>query len=116
MVVDVADRIAANSVNPPAGATADSILLTPVGRLDAVATRRLRVSLAAALSSRVPRIVIDLADVPEVELPALVCLIHAQREIRARGGAIRLTNVSRAVQITLRVNGLHKVLPYDAAE
>lgn len=115
MVVDVAERIAANSVSPPAVATTD-ILLTPVGRLDAIATRRLRVNLAAALSSGATRIVIDLADVPEVDLPALVCLIHAQREIRARGGGIRLTNVSRAVQITLRVNGLHKVLPYDAVE
>lgn len=62
-------------------------------------------------AENVRKLIIDLGDVEICDSSGLSALLLAQRQIREKGGAIRLINVNEKIQNLIRISFLENVLP-----
>lgn len=62
-------------------------------------------------AENVRKLIIDLGDVEICDSSGLSALLLAQRQIREKGGAIRLVNVNEKIQNLIRISFLENVLP-----
>ena len=79
------------------------------GDLDSAAAPELRVRLSDVLESGVLALTLDLEAVGFMDSLALGVLVSSQRQIRARGGQLRLVTGSPEVVRVLRTTGLDRV-------
>lgn len=62
-------------------------------------------------AENVRKLIIDLSDVEICDSSGLSALLLAQRQIREKGGAIRLVNVNEKIFNLIRISFLENVLP-----
>lgn len=92
-----------------------ALLLRPTGPLDVDASVGLRQQLAAAFSSGVKSIAVDLSSVPVADLTGLGVLAGAARHLRRRGGLLVVTNAQPVLATMMRINGLAELLELPAS-
>ena len=80
----------------------------PVGELDAYSAPGLRE--AMALLTSVPKVVVDLSEVPFIDSAGLVALVAGIRRVRDGGGRIVVCSAQRHVQKLLDVVGFGTVV------
>ncbi len=81
----------------------------PVGALDGSTTLHLRE--AMALMTSVPRLVIDLSEVPFIDSAALGALVGGIRRVREAGGEVAVCSSRRHVRRVLQTVGFDRVVP-----
>ncbi|MCW2606591.1 MAG: hypothetical protein JWO60_1284 [Frankiales bacterium] len=100
-------------VRSPSGRT---VVVTPVGVLDASAAAALRESLEAAAASGARVVVVDLQAAPGVEPVVCTVLVEASGTLRASGRALLVVNVlphaDRALRASDRTGEL-RVVPLE---
>lgn len=84
----------------------------PVGALDACTAPHLRE--AMALMTSVPRVVIDLSEVPFIDSAGLAALVNGIRRLRETGGQVAVCSVRRQVSRALDLTGFERVVPVVA--
>ncbi len=62
-------------------------------------------------AENIRKLIIDLNDVEICDSSGLSALLLAQRQIREKGGAIRLINVNEKIQNLIKISFLENVLP-----
>lgn len=62
-------------------------------------------------AENVRKLIVDLKDVEMCDSSGLSALLLAQRQIREKGGAIRLINVNEKVESLIKLSFLDNVLP-----
>ncbi len=62
-------------------------------------------------AENVRKLVIDLGDVEICDSSGLSALLLAQRQVREKGGAIRLINVNEKIHNLIKISFLENVLP-----
>ena len=80
----------------------------PAGELDAYSAPGLRQSMA--LLTSVPRLVVDLSEVPFIDSAGLVALVAGIRRVRDDGGRVVVCSAQRHVQKLLDVVGFGTVV------
>ena len=80
----------------------------PVGELDAYSAPGLRESMALLIS--VPKLVVDLSEVPFIDSAGLMALVSGIRRVRDGGGRIVVCSAQRHVQRLLDVVGFGTVV------
>ena len=95
--------------------TLASIVLRPQGPLDGQTCGALRIQLATAFAAHVGSIVLDLRDVPSIDLDGLGVLAGADRHLRRQNGALAVVRATPAVASALRINDLAALLPAPAS-
>ena len=80
----------------------------PVGELDAYSAPGLRESMA--LLTSVPKLVVDLSEVPFIDSAGLVTLVASIRRVRDGGGRVVVCSARRHVQKLLDVVGFGTVV------
>ncbi len=81
----------------------------PVGSLDASTT--LHLGEAMALMTSVPRLVIDLSEVPFIDTAALGALVGGIRRVREAGGEVAVCSSRHHVRRVLQTIGFDRVVP-----
>jgi anti-anti-sigma factor len=87
-----------------------SVLLRPVGPLDADTCGQLRYQLAAAFAADVTSVVVDLSEVPSLDVVGLGVLTGAAKHLNRRDGQLLLAHPSAEVLTTLRINDVERLL------
>ncbi len=85
-----------------------SAVCRPVGALDSDAAPQFRE--AMALMASVPRLVIDLSDVPFMDSAALSALVAGIRRVRDEGGDVAVCSSRRHISRVLEMVGLDRVV------
>ncbi len=62
-------------------------------------------------AENVRKLIIDLSEVEQCDSSGLSALLLAQREVREKGGALRLLNVNPDIQHLIKLSFLENVLP-----
>ena len=92
-----------------------SVVLRPRGPLEVERCGHLRSQLAAAFCAGVRAIVVDLRDVPSIDLHGLGVLAGAARHLQGQDGALVVVRPTAAVRRALRVNDLTGLLDVPAS-
>lgn len=98
--------------------TADGIgVVAPHGRLNMVAARQLRETLAGLVADGTARIVVDLAETTFLDSSALGALVAGLKTARQAGGDLRIARPTDSVMTVFRLTNMDKVLrPRDDVE
>jgi anti-sigma B factor antagonist len=98
--------------------TDDNIgVVLPRGRLNMVAARELRETLAGLVEAGTPRIVVDLAETTFLDSSALGALVAGLKTARQAGGDLRIARPTESVMTVFRLTNMDKVLrPRDDVE
>ena len=88
--------------------TEEHTICRPVGELDAYSAPGLRESMA--LLTSVPKLVVDLSEVPFIDSAGLVALVGGIRRVRDGGGRVVVCSAQRHVQKLLDVVGFGSVV------
>lgn len=98
--------------------TADGIgVVVPRGRLNMVAARQLRETLAGLVAAGTSRIVVDLAETTFLDSSALGALVAGLKTARQAGGDLRIARPTESVMTVFKLTNLDKVLrPRDDVE
>lgn len=98
--------------------TADGIgVVAPRGRLNMVAARQLRETLAGLVAAGTSRIVVDLAETTFLDSSALGALVAGLKTARQAGGDLRIARPTESVMTVFKLTNLDKVLrPRDDVE
>lgn len=91
--------------------TSDGIgVVVPRGRLNMVAARQLRETLAGLVEGGTARIVVDLAETTFLDSSALGALVAGLKTARQAGGDLRIARPTESVMTVFRLTNLDKVL------
>ncbi len=85
-----------------------SAVCRPVGALDSEVAPQFRE--AMALMASVPRLVIDLSEVPFIDSAALSALVAGIRRVRETGGDVAVCSSRRHISRVLEMVGLDRVV------
>ncbi len=85
-----------------------SVVCRPVGALDSDAAPQFRE--AMALMTPVPRLIVDLSDVPFIDSAALSALVAGIRRLRETGGDVAVCSSRRHISRVLEMVGLDRVV------
>lgn len=98
--------------------TTDGIgVVVPRGRLNMVAARQLRETLAGFVDQGTNRIVVDLAETTFLDSSALGALVAGLKTARQAGGDLRIARPNESVMTVFRLTNMDKVLrPRDDVE
>jgi anti-sigma B factor antagonist len=96
-----------------------AIVVKLPGTFNASGARRLKQELKQKLSNESPRVVVDLANVKQIDLGGLEALLTCMEEVARRDGALQLGEVSPEAATMLELTGmdeLFKKFPAFAAD
>lgn len=85
-------------------------VVTPRGRLNMIAARRMKELLSELVSSGVHRIVMDMGETSFLDSSGLGALIAGLKSARQAGGDLRLARPTEAVQVVLELTNMNSVL------
>ncbi len=96
---------------------ADTVVITPQGRLNMVAAPRLRSLLTETVKGGRRRVVVDLSATEFMDSSGLGALIAGLKTARQAGGDLRIAQVTPQVAMVLQLTNLDRVLrAYDSVE
>lgn len=85
-------------------------VVTPRGRLNMVAARRMKELLSELVASGTPRIVVDMGETTVLDSSGLGALIAGLKSARQAGGDLRLARLTEAVRLVLELTNMDTVL------
>ncbi|WP_121251099.1 STAS domain-containing protein [Nocardioides ferulae] len=92
-------------------------VVTPQGRLNMVAARRLKEVLGGLVGDGTSRIVVDMAETTFLDSSGLGALIGGLKSARQAGGDLRVARPTESVLNVFRLTNLDRVLrPRDSVE
>lgn len=85
-------------------------VVTPRGRLNMVAARRMKELLSELVAAGTPRIVLDMSETTFLDSSGLGALIAGLKSARQAGGDLRLAEPTEAVTVVLELTNMDTVL------
>jgi anti-sigma B factor antagonist len=84
--------------------------VSAVGEVDLATAPQLVEALASALANNPPSVVLDLGGVTFLDSSGLAAMVQSNKQCRALGGRLRLSNIPYRIEQLLKVSGLESFL------
>ena len=90
-------------------------VVSVVGDVDMYTSPDLRSSLSGLSRGKTPRIVVDLSQVGFMDSSGIATLVQSLKEVRPKGGEVRLAGVGRNVLRVLELSNLTSLFPVHSS-